>query len=358
MTNKARKRPSREEVAMKLNYTWDELMASHAYARPQEEVGYRLHGGFDAAGRYVSPRTLNRWPAVKAWQAQLTGRGWPLIDATVQLLKRGHYPNIEQQKLLLANGFGETLWNSLTITGVIEARGRALCEFEAPDFQQIIVDDISDTCTGHLHKGLLYAHGVDEGGDPKDNTIGAHDQMWFAARDLVFGKNRYPMPDIPDNIGRPDQGRLMPGLPAGFEQLILLLMNVLMIEVRAEAGFSFNCQVMRDPANFPDKRAEAELAAEMIERIRADEAIHVGYLQTAISEMRSFRFKTVDGGTIEGAKLIDPIWEGMVYWHSVTQADFGREQSHDAIARRLGAAANGPAVFSQFEALDDRAKAA
>lgn len=340
----------------RLNYTWDELMASHDYARPQEEAGYRLHGGFDANGQYIPPRTLNRWPAVKAWAEQLTARGWPLIDATVQLLKRGHYPNIEQQKLLLKNGFGETLWNSLTITGIVEARGRALCEFEAPDFQKIIVEDISNMCTGHLHKGLLYAHGIDEGGDPKgDGSVGAHDQMWFAARDLIFGKGRYPIPAVPENIGRPDQGRLMPQLPAGFEQLILLLMNVLMIEVRAEAGFSFNCNLLRDPATFPDKRKEAELAAEMIERIRTDEAIHVAYLQAAISEMRSLTFRTVDGGTIAGRDMIDPIWDGMVHWHSVTQADFSLAQSRDAIAQRLG---EKPGLFTEFETLGDRAQAA
>ncbi|MEN6543651.1 hypothetical protein [Parvibaculum sp.] len=338
-----------------LQYTWDELMASHDYARPHEEAGYRLHGGFDAKGEYISPRTLNRWPAVKAWGAQLTARGWPLIDATVELLKREHYPNIEQQKLLLGNGYGETLWNSLTITGLVEARGRALCEFEAPDFQQIIVEDISNMCTGHLHKGLLYAHGVDEGGDPKDESIGAHDQMWFAARDLVFGKDRYPVPQVPDNISRPDSGRLMPQIPAGFEQLILLLMNVLMIEVRAEAGFSFNCNLLRDPATFPDKRAEAELAADMIERIRTDEAIHVAYLQAAISEMRSLTFRTVDGGTIEGRKMIDPVWEGMVQWHSVTQADFSHAQTHESIARRL---ADKPALMAKFETLEDRPRAA
>jgi hypothetical protein len=342
----------------RLDYSRDEIMASHVYARPQEEAGYRLHGGFDEKGEYVSPRTLNRWPAVRAWQERLTAQGWPLIDATVQLLKRGNYPNIDQQKFLLANGFGETLWNSLTVTGVIEARGRALCEFEAPDFQQIIVDDISGTCTGHLHKGLLYAHGVDEGGDPRDATLGAHDQMWFATRDLLFGKNRYPMPEIPDNIGRPDQGRLMPQLPAGFEQLILVLMNVLMIEVRAEAFFSFCCQVMRDPETFADRRADAELAASLVERIRTDEAIHVAYLQTAVSEMRSFRFKTVDGGTVEGRAMIDPIWEGMVHWHSVTQADFSRAQSHEAIAHRLRAAPNGAWLLASFEALNDQAKAA
>lgn len=343
----------------KLQYTWDEIMATHDYARGHEEVGYTLHGGFDAAGQYISPRTLNRWPAVMEWQKQLTGRGWALIDATTQLLSRGHYPNIDQQKILLGHGLGETLWNSLTITGIIEARGQALCQFEAPDFQQIIVDDISDTCTGHLHKGLLYAHGIDEGGDPKvPNGPGAHDQMWFAARDLIFGKGRYPIPEVPDNISRPDQGRLMPQLPAGFEQLILLLMNVLMIEVRAESGFSFNCKLLRDRQTFPDKREEAELAATMIERIRTDEAIHVAYLQTTVSEMRSFTFKTVDGGTIAGKDLIDPVWEGMVKWHGVTQAELAKQQSHEAIVARIGGLADGASVLQAYEACDDEVKAA
>ncbi|MES1990900.1 MAG: hypothetical protein V4441_08110 [Pseudomonadota bacterium] len=344
----------------KLKYSRDELMADHAYARGHSEVGYTLHGGFDAAGEYISPRTLNRWPAVKAWQGALTGRGWPLIDATTQLLKRGHYPNIEQQKILLGQGLGETFWNALTITGIIEAKGQALCMFEAPDFQQIIVDDISDTCTGHLHKGLLYAHGVDEGGDPNEpNGPGAHDQMWFAARDLVFGAGRYPIPDVPDSISRPDSDkRLMAQLPAGFEQLIVLLMNVLMIEVRAEAGFVFNCALLRDKAVFTDKRAEAEIAATMIERIRTDEAIHVAYLQTTVSEMRSFTFKTVDGGTIAGKDLIDPVWEDMVRWHGFTQADLSREQAQQAIHARIGQLDNGAQVLKAFENADNLVKAA
>ena len=342
----------------RLSYTRDELMASHAYARPHEEVGYRLHGGFDATGTYISPRVLHRWPAVRAWAAALEARGYPLIDATVQLLKRGNYPNIPQEKLLLAHGIGQPFWNSLTITGVIEARGKLLCELQAPDFQTVIEEDISQTCTGHLHKGLIYAHGADEGGDPAATEFGEHDQMWFAARDLCFGKDRYPVPEIPESIGRPDTGRLMPQLPAGFEQLILLLMNVLMIEVRAESFFSFCCQIMRDPAAFPDRREAAALAAEMVERIRTDEAIHVGYLQTAISEMRSFTFKGVDGSRVKGSDLIDPIWEGMVYWHAVTQADFSREQTREAIRTGLTKVPEGARLFAEFDALDDIARAA
>ena len=340
----------------KLVYTRAEIMADHAYARPHVEAGYRLHGGFDAAGTYISPRTLHRWPAVRAWQEQVTRRGFPLIDASVRLLKRGAYPNAEQQKLLLGNGLGETLWNSLTITGVIEARGKALCDAEAPDFQKIIVEDISATATGHLNKGLLYAHGLDEGGN-REGGEGGHDDMWFAVRDALFGKNAYPLPEVPASIGRPEIGRLMPQVDKAYEDWIILLMNVLMIEVRAESFFSFCVDIMRSPDVFRDRRAAADHAAEIVERIRTDEAIHVAYLQAFVSEMRSFTIRTLDGKQITGASMIDPIWEGMIHWHSVTQADFGRQQSRDAIEARMAKLPAGRELLARFDSLEQKVAA-
>ena len=337
-------------------FTRDELMAEHAYAKPQVEAGYRLHGGFDAKGTYVSPRTLNRWPAVEAWQEQLKARGQPIIDASTRLLKRGAYPGIDQQKFLLGHGMGETLWNALTITGVIEARGRALCDATAPDFQAIIEEDVSATSIGHLNKGLLYAHGLDEGGD-KANGQGGHDDMWFAVRDALFGKNAFPIPEVPASIARPEIGRLMPMIDKVYEEWILLLMNVLMIEVRAEAFFSFCTNLMRSPDVFRDRRPAAMHAAELVERIRTDEAIHVAYLQTFVSELRSFTIKTLDGGRIKGAQMIDPIWEGMIHWHSVTQADFSREQSREAIVARIKKRTDAPVLLAQFDALEHKAAA-
>mgnify|MGYP005846513475 CR=1 FL=1 len=342
----------------KVAYSREALLADDDFARPHAAAGYRLHGGFDAAGRYVSPRVRHRWPAVRAWQAQLASQGLPLIDASQSLLRRGTYPNAGQQKLLLAGGFGRTLWDALTVTGVIEARGRALCEFPAPDWQDAVVDDISGTCTGHLHKGLLYAHGMDEGGDPDNEAVGAHDAMWFAARDLVFGKDAWPVPEIPESISRPDEGPPFAMLPPQFGGLLSLLMNVLMIEVRAEAFFAFCCEVFRDPDNFPGKRAQAEGAAVMVERIREDEAIHVAYLQTAVSEMRGFTFHTVDGGTVRGADIVDPEWERMVVWHGETQFDLARARTHEALVRELQSTPEGRAILPGFEALDDRKEAA
>src|SRR5262249_23655775 len=266
------------------------------YARPQIEASYRLHGGFDENGNYISPRTLHRWPAVRAWQDALASRGAKLMDATTRLLKRGPYPNIEQQRFRIRDGCGETLWNSLTITGIIEARGGMLAQAVAPNFQEIAIEDVADTCLGHLNGGLLAAQGYDEGGR-KDKGEGGHDDMWFAVRDALFGKNAYPIPEVPQSIARPATCRRMPQIPKVHEECVLLLMNVLMIEIKAENFFAFCQSVMRDPANFRDRRAEAAHAADLVERIRTDEAIHVAYLTTALSELRSFTIKTIDGGT-------------------------------------------------------------
>ncbi len=335
-----------------LVYSEAELFREHAYAQPQYEAGYRLHGGFDADGAYVSPRTLLRWPAVRAWQAELVGRGWPLIDASTRLLQRPNYPSFEQQKLLLDWGLGQTLWNSLTITGAVEARGRRLAEIEqVPDFQPLVLEDIGGTATGHLGKGLLKAHGFDEGGRP-DKGEGGHDAMWFAVRDLLFGRDAYPLPQVPESLARPELGRLMPQLPPAHEQLLLLLMNVLMIEIRAEAFFSFCIRLMRAPELFADRRAAAEHAADLVERIRQDEAIHVAYLQTAVSELRSFAFRTESGTHALGKTFIDPIWEGMARWHSVTTVDYARNQTHQEIAARLKALPDGARRLAQFDALE------
>jgi hypothetical protein len=336
----------------RLAYSRDELLAEHAYARPLEVAGYRLHGGFDASGRYLPPRTMHRWPAVRAWRARLAERGLPLLDADTTLLRTGPYPSYAQQKLLLRHGLGQTLWNSLTITGVIEARGRLLIDLPAPDFQRVIVDDLAETATGHLHTGLLAAHGMDEGGDPRTG-LGAHDAMWFAVRDLVFGVDAYPLPQVPDSIARPEGARLCPRLPLGYEQMLSLLMNVLMIEVRAEVAFDFNIRVLRDPELFVDARPRADLAAELVERIRTDEAIHVAYLQTALSEMRGFTWKAVDGGTIAGEGMIDPMWATLVRWHAVENPRLQREVMRDALHQRILAHPDGERLVCEFDALEE-----
>jgi hypothetical protein len=335
----------------KLVWTRAELLADHAYAKPHVEAGYRLHGGFDAEGNYISPRTLNRWPAIEAWSAALTKRGHELVDASETLMARGSFPSVAQQSLLLENGFGRTLWDSLSVTGVIEARGRMLAEAQAPDFQSIVEENISATAVGHLNKGLLRAHGLDEGGD---GTQGGHDAMWFAVRDMLFGRHAYPHAEVPQSLARPETGRLMPQIPPEHERWILLLMNVLMIEVRAEKFFNFCTAVMREKGNFRDRRAVARHAADLVDRIRQDEAPHVGYLTVAVSELRSFAFKANDGKRVKGASFIDPVWRGMVQWHSVTNNDFDRARTRKEFEAMFRARPDGAALQRRFDSLEQK----
>lgn len=337
----------------KLRYCVTEILADHSYVRPHIEAGYLLHGGFDETGAYISPRTLHRLSAIKAWSAALVARGHELLDSSQALMVGGNFPNAEQQKFLLGHGMGRTLWDSLTVTGVVEGRGRSLIDAMAPDFRLVILEDISETTLAHLNQGLLRAHGLDEGGNSARGE-GGHDLMWFAVRDLLFGKNVWPDPAIPESLSRPETGRVMQGIPKQHEDWILLLMNILMIEVRAEKFFSFCTRVIRDPENFRDRRDAACQAAELVDRIRQDEISHVGYLTTAISELRSFTFHGVGGARIPGCQLIDPVWQGMVRWHAVANADHSRKSAHESILSRLRREPNGKDLQLRFEALDHR----
>ena len=335
---------------MKLIYTPEDIEAEHDYTTSHIECGLRLHGGFDEDGVYLSPRTKHRWDAVNAWHENLERRSVPVVEATTELLTEPNFPNVDQQIHLLKHGIEQSFWDSLTITGLIEARGRALAEVDAPDFQQVIQEDVSGTALGHMAKGLLRTHGWDEGGVP-GSDIGGHDVMWFAVRDLVFGQDKYPLPEAPASIGREKNEREMLQLPQEHEMLISFLMNLLMIEVRAERAFDFYERVMRSEEVFQERRREAEHAIALVNRIRQDESVHVAWLCVAISEFRSFTVKAVDGSTMAGADILDPIWEKMVHWHAVEMHEVTRAANLEALRRKVMASENGSLVFEQFESL-------
>lgn len=335
---------------MQLTYIRDELLRDHDYARPHVVAGQRMHGGFLADGRYQPPRALVREPALDAWTDALRARGGDLLDADSSLLGGVRLPNVEQSRVLLRAGLGETFWNTLTITGKIEAKGRLLAEAEFPDLQPAIVDDISHMALGHLGRGLLYAHGIDEGGQP-ELGIGGHDVMWFVARDLAFGPGAHPDVEPPETISRPEAGtRFVPEVSAGVEGLLSLLANLLIIEFRAEIGFEATQQILRTPDLFVDRRAEAEEAAQIVERIRADEAIHVRSLRLYLGELASVRLRTTDGGTIAGKEVIDRFWSGLARWATVEQPALAAEQQRAIIAGRIARHADAAEVQRRFDA--------
>lgn len=333
-----------------LVYSEAELMSEHAFAHPHVVAGHRMHGGIMEDGRYQPPRALIREPALSAWTGSLREHGGDLLDADASLLSGERVPGVEQSRVLLRHGLGQTFWNSLTITGKIEAKGRLLAEMPFPDLQPFIVEDISHMAIGHLNKGLLKAHGFDEGGLPAEG-IGGHDLMWFVARDLVFAANAYPDVEPPENIARPEAGkRLMPEVSQAVEGMISLLMNLLVIEFRAEIGFAATQAILRTPDLFADRRANAEEAAEIIGRIRTDEEIHVSSLRLYMGELASVNVRTTDGSTLPGRDLIDRFWDGLVRWATVEQPPLAAQLQRDIIEPRITAHPDGATILAEFAA--------
>ncbi len=343
-----------EATDLRLAYTRDELMAEHDYAEPHVIAGRRMHGGFLTDGTYTPPRTKVRGPAIDAWTEALRSRGGDLFDAHASLLDGQRLPTVDQSLVLLRNDLGESFWNTLTIIGKIEAKGRLLADITFPDLQDVIVEDISEMAIGHLNNGLLVAHGLDEGGQPDDQfperSIGGHDEMWFVARDLAFGEGAHADVEPPENIGREDTQRRILELPPEIEGLVSFLANLLLIEFRAELGFSESQAILRTPDVFTDRRAEAEEAADIIGRIRTDEEIHVTSLRLYLGEIRSCTFRTVDGGTIAGAEVIDRFWHDLVTWATVDQPLLQAEQQREVLVERIMRHADSERVLVAFDA--------
>ena len=336
-----------------LTFTEDELLSDHDYAAAHVIDGRKLHGGFDAAGTYIPPRSKGRRVAIDNWTAALRERGGDLLDADSSLLTGPRVPNPAQQCYLIERGVTRPFWNGLTITGKIEGRGRMIAEMPLPDMQRIVVEDIGGMALGHLKKGLLAAHGVDEGGEP-DKGIGGHDVMWFVARDLTFGADAHPDVEPPGAIARPEgEERYMPELELPYEMALRFLMNLLLIEFRAEIGFATSQETFRTPGLFGERRAQALEAAEVVERIRTDERIHVESLRLYLGELRSVTLKTVDGGTIAGAVIIDRFWKGLVAWATVEQPRLTAQRQYGVLKEQILAQDDGPAILAGFDALAD-----
>lgn len=339
--------------SLQTTFSEAELLADVDYAAPHVVHGRRLHGGFDASGCYVPPRTKGRRLAIDNWTRALRQRGGDLLPADASLLCGPRLPNVAQQRLLLENAVTRPFWNGLTVTGKIEGRGRMLAQMPFPDLGALVVEDIGGMAIGHLAGGLLRAHGLDEGGQPEQG-IGGHDAMWFLARDLAFGEDAHEDVEPPGSIGRPDAAeRQMPEIPQPFEQALGFLMNLLMIEFRAEIGFAAAEAVFRTETLFAGRRAEAEEAAVLVDRIRTDERIHVESLRLYLGELRTLAARAEGGGTVPLGPLVERFWQGLVQWATVEQPKLAAESQRGAIERQVLKSPRGAALLREFDALAD-----
>jgi hypothetical protein len=326
-------------TAAQREYTEDELLADRPTVEPLRTNGLVCHGGFDAAGTYVSPRTEHRIPAIQAWQEHhREDFGTEILDAPLSAWP-GSYPNVEQARYLLQEGVREPIVASLTRIGTVEGFGARIRYLAPPDIQRFFVEDVRGTAMAHLSRGLVEAHARDEAG--WGNQAG-HDRMWFAVRDMAFEN---PVTEDQTNVmlermglrrsagdgssrgqsAPPTVERLWADLDLGLEMLVGTMTRVLFIEIKAFHIFAWAESLLSD---FELVAGDGE-AARIVSYIRADETPHVDYLRTALTEMRDRTFIGESGRRRAGTEVIGRIWDCLL------QESMGRiEEQNRARMRR------------------------
>ena len=295
-----------------------ELLATHDVVAPLVVQGVRCHGGFDASGEYVSPRTKNRVRATEQWQqAHREGFGTEIIDAPLASWPES-YPNVAQAKYLLAEGVRDPIVTTLTRIGTVEGFGAMIRGLGPGDMQKFFVESIDGTCISHLQHGLFEAQARDEAGWADE---AGHRDMWFAARDVAFAnpvtedetRRMLERMGIPGdaragaapaaNAPRPAP-RIFVDLDPNIEGMARFMLGLLFIELSAFHTFAWAEAVLSD-----DRLVAGDgLAAQIVSYVRADETPHVEYLKTALTEMRDRTFIGESGRRYAGTSVIERIW--------------------------------------------------
>jgi hypothetical protein len=331
-----------------LEYAEAELLADHAVAEPLLAGGVRCHGGFDADGRYVSPRTRHRVPAIEAWQAHHREVfGTEVLEAPLELWPP-HIPNTAQARLLVERGVPQPLMATLTRIGMVEGFGANIRHLPPVDWQAHLVEDVRGTALAHLAKGLFEAHGRDEAGWEEE---AGHKEMWFAARDVAFPQGGVSI-DLDETLKRLGFGqaggqgagpvqasRLLPDdIDQTVEVVVRLMVRVMFIEVSAFHTFAWAESWLSDP----ELVAGGGEAARLVACIRADETPHVGYLRTALTELRDRTWIGASGKRYAGAELVGRVYDELLAQslgpnRAATAAGTQAEVEHWCLQRADGA---------------------
>jgi hypothetical protein len=308
----------------------------------------RCHGGFEADGRYRSPRTIHRGPAVAAWQAQLARADHALIEIPAVLMPPT-YPNLEQATLLLEHGVREPIVRTLTIISIVEGFGAMIRDLRVPDLRALVVEPIDGTALAHLSEGLFEAHARDESGWRDE---GGHKQMWEAARDLALDKPKIPGDVLMRIMGRSASRRRAerpwPQIDETLELMLSMMAQVLVVEVFAAGTFDWGYRLLSNPA----VSAAPEAAGTMVDHIRTDESPHVEYLRTALSEVRARTLRTVDGRSIAGRTVVDGILHTMLSEMTRNRPREQRDDVRESLTAAMQVAANPTGLLEEFDALE------
>jgi hypothetical protein len=340
-----------------VTFTEAELLADHTMAEPLIEGGVRCHGGFDEQGAYVSPRTKFRVPAIEAWQARHRELfGTEVLDIPLDTWP-AHVPNVAQARYLIQAGVPEPLIATLTRIGTVEGYGANIRLLQPGDMQRHFEEDIRGTAIDHLGRGLFEAHGRDEAGWEEE---AGHKDMWFAARDIAFESPTAKI-DIEAMLermgfgqagspGSADVERALPDdIDVNLELITNLMIRVLFIEVAAFHSFAWAEAWLSDT----DLVAGDGRAADLVSYIRADETPHVGYLRTALTEMRDRTWIGTTGKKHKGIEMVGTLWD-----RGLEQSlGAGRAQTRAAVLGEVehwcGQRPNGADILAEFHSLGD-----
>jgi hypothetical protein len=337
-----------------VEFTEAELLADHDVVEPLLAGGVRCHGGFDAEGRYVSPRTKHRVPAIAAWQARhVEVFGTDILDIPLETWPP-NFPNVAQARFLISAGVPEPLISTLTRIGTVEGYGANIRLLQPGNMQRHFDEDIAGTAIAHLGKGLFEAHGRDEAGWEKE---AGHKDMWFAARDIAFDRPTADI-DVEAMLTRMGFGqgggdptaieRVLPDdIDVNLELIASLMIRVLLIEISAFHTFAWAEEWLSDPALVA---GDGE-AAKLVSYIRADETPHVGYLETAITEMRDRAWIGASGKKYSGADMVSTLWDVQLENSLGAGRAVGRKAILGEVEHWAGKRPNGPDILAEFHSL-------
>jgi hypothetical protein len=352
-------------MASNLQTTWTEpeLLETDPIEEPLIVAGYRCHGGFDSDGRYHSPRTHGRVPAIEAWQAQYREQfHTDLLDIPLETWPPS-FPNVAQAKHLLRSGVTEPIVSTLTRIGTVEGFGAMIRHASVDDRQRFFVESIEGTAIEHLDRGLFEAHARDEAGWEGES---GHREMWFAARDLAFEspltedetERMLERMGIPSGAGATDPeavrqrmmaARVFDDLDLGFEMLLQRMINILLIEISAFHTFAWAEEVLSDQQLVA---GEGE-AATVVSYIRADETPHVEYLKTTLSEVRERTLIGESGKKLPGRQVVETLWDRQLALSLGANRAQVRATTLGEVERACAARSNGDEIFAEFTALGD-----
>ena len=337
-----------------LDFNEHELLATTAIEQPLFAAGKRCHGGFDGDGNYVSPRTENRWPAIRNWQeAHRAASGRDILDAPLAQWP-AQFPNVAQTKYLLQEGITQPTAATLTRIGTVEGFGGLIREVGVDDLQSRFDDSIAHTALAHLHLGLFEAHARDEVGHGEE---AGHKEMWFATRDIAFDRvfSEVEIAEMLQRMaGAPAAGsdgavpvRVCPEIDPGFEAMLRFMIGLMFIEVSAFHTFAWAETVLSDR----NLVAGDGVAAQLVSYIRADETPHVAYLQTALTEVRDRVLTTTSGSTIDGGFVIDRLWNHSLNESLGPRRELQRAATLHEVEFALRDVRRGAEIYEQFNAM-------